>query len=75
MILTIPNSDGDWRSELEQIRKTFVSYYNELFRSTNPEPIVGEFSFRSMIKPEDTVGLCRIPPADDRGCHQKYGVD
>ena len=39
-------------------------YYKDLFRTTNPESIPKEFSFRSMISPEDTVGLCWIRSAE-----------
>ena len=53
--MAIQNSKGERRAEPEQIR-TFVEYYNELFKSTNPAPQPKEFMFSLRLTP-GTVGM------------------
>jgi len=64
-ILAIQNIDGEWKSKPKHIRRIFIKYYKDLFKSNNLKSISDDFRFRTTINPRDIVGLCHIPSNEE----------
>ena len=62
-ILTIQNTKGEWSAEPEQIKKIFVDYSKDLFKSSKPSP--NEFQARSTIDPSDARGLYHFSSCEE----------